>query len=737
MTPETGTIERPVFYALLLWLVVVFYLLSAAALVVFFYGVYRKVRKYRQGRVAPGEKLTLKRLSRAALTILLNRTILRGDWYAGLAHLLVFWGFGVLFLATLLVLVDNDLLEPFAPQWRFLTGTFYLRFSWAADLFGVFLLVGLLMLLLRRGLFRLPKLRYAVSEDAKTLPSPASLVREDWVLLLLLMVVGAGGFVVEALRIRATQPAFESVSFAGWGLGYWLESARVSSEWARGMFPYFWVFHALTALGLVAYIPYSKAWHLLAGWFSLALKPEHIGRDFARAIQEKSDGYIRLEDMTRGELLGLDACIRCGRCHEVCPATNAGFSLSPRDLILTLRSYADETAYRVLPKAHPPEQEQAAAPANPGNSPSLAGEVIPSSWLWSCTTCFSCDDVCPLGVPHVSFVVQMRRFLVGQGEVNQRLQEALMKLTRYGNSFGQSDRARARWTQGLEFKVKDARKEAVEYLWFVGDYASYDPRVQLVTRAAARIFQRAGLDFGILYEGERNAGNDVRRVGEEGLFEMLMEKNRQALGKAQFQKVVTTDPHTYHALKNEYPAPHPTSPAEGGGVQNLPSPGGRGWGRGIRGNGGNGVSVLHYTELLDSLIQSGKLSPTKGWQGRAAPTVTYHDPCYLGRYNGVYDAPRRVLKALGVKLVEMPRNRSNSYCCGAGGGRIWMEDAPGITERPAESRVREAASLGVSTLVVACPKDLVMFQDALKTTGLEGKIVVKDVMELVGEAMSS
>jgi Fe-S oxidoreductase len=286
--------------------------------------------------------------------------------------------------------------------------------------------------------------------------------------------------------------------------------------------------------------------------------------------------------------------------------------------------------------------------------------------------------------------------------MDKTAQDALNHLNRYGNSFGKSDRMRAKWTQSLATKIKDARKEPVEYLWFTGDYASYDPRVEDITRKTAELFQLAGLDFGLLYEGERNAGNDLRRVGEEGLFEVLRDKNLQALEKARFKSIVTTDPHTYNTLKNEYP-----------------------W-------NGNGVTVLHHTEMLDRLLEEGRLRPKKRLTGR----VTYHDPCYLGRYNGVYDPPRRVLARLGLELVEMPRNRDRSYCCGAGGGRIWMEDVPGIKERPAESRIREVAGLGgVSTLVVSCPKDIAMFRDAVKTTDNEGKIVVKDLAEFVWEAM--
>ena len=280
-------------------------------------------------------------------------------------------------------------------------------------------------------------------------------------------------------------------------------------------------------------------------------------------------------------------------------------------------------------------------------------------------------------------------------------QDALTNVTRYGNSFGQSARNRTKWTTGLDFKVKDARKEPVEYLWFTGDYASYDPRVQGVTRATARLLERAGVSFGILHEAEQNSGNDVRRMGEEGLFEMLVEKNQAALGKAQFQHLLTTDPHTYHALKNEYPRE-------------------------------NGRRVVHHTELLAELVEAGKLPLQK----QADLKVTYHDPCYLGRYNGVYEAPRRLLAAAGATLVEMPRHGAQGYCCGAGGGRIWAEDAPGVHERPAESRVREAAQLaGVGTLAVSCPKDLVMFVDAAKTAGLEGSLAVRDVAEIVESAL--
>jgi Fe-S oxidoreductase len=286
--------------------------------------------------------------------------------------------------------------------------------------------------------------------------------------------------------------------------------------------------------------------------------------------------------------------------------------------------------------------------------------------------------------------------------MDRSFQEALKSLNRYGNAFGAAPQLRPKWTEQLKFSIKDARQEPVQYLWFVGDYASYDPRVADATCATARVFRKVGLDFGILYEGECNSGNDARLAGEERLFETLRDKNLRSFAKAHFDEVVTTDPHSYHVLKHEYRATNGARP------------------------------VRHHTQLLREMILSGELPLRR----KLGMTVTYHDPCYLGRYNAIFNAPRHVMAALGLDLVEMPQNRTYAYCCGAAGGRIWMENQPAIKERPALTRVREAASLkGVRTLVVVCPKDLVMFRDAIRTTGLEDRLEVKELSELVEQAM--
>ena len=271
-----------------------------------------------------------------------------------------------------------------------------------------------------------------------------------------------------------------------------------------------------------------------------------------------------------------------------------------------------------------------------------------------------------------------------------------------GNSFGENSRKRANWTKALDFKIKDIRESEAETLWFVGDYAAFDPRNQKVSQTVARLLKAAGVDFGLLHEGEKTAGNDVRRVGEEGLYEELARHNiEQMTGAKPFKRIITTDPHSYNTIRNEYPAFGKVAP------------------------------IAHYSTILAELLESGKLKVKSPLKKR----VTFHDPCHLGRLNGGYEAPRRVLELIGCELIEMPRNRDNSFCCGAGGGHIWIPDTIG-TQKPSENRVHEAAGLGgIDIFVTCCPKDLTMFEDARKTGGHEKDFVVQDLAELVAEAI--
>jgi Fe-S oxidoreductase len=449
--------------------------------------------------------------------------------------------------------------------------------------------------------------------------------------------------------------------------------------------------HILAIVALFVSVPTSTLLHVVTAALNVFFaKLDRPTGQLAPLPENAAGEYIyadRVQHLTWKQLLDGDTCTECGRCQDVCPAYAAGRPLSPKKLILGIREAfhaAQINAGKDQPETKP-----------------LVGSYIPDEMLWACTTCGACVRECPVMIEHLDAIVDMRRYLVSESRVDEMLQEVLAALGRYGNSFGQSERARAKWALQVQPKIKDARKEAVDVLWYVGDYASFNPTVTEATHLTAAVFQKAGLDFGILYEGERNAGNDVRRVGEEGLFEILVEKNSAVLGKAQFKSIVTTDPHTFNALKNEYPK-----------------------------DALNGRPVLHYSELLWQLISSGQLKLNK----KLGYKVTYHDPCYLGRYNGVYDAPRSIIAATGCELVEMPRCKARSLCCNAGGGQIWMKEGE-MTERPSASRIREAVALeGVGTFVVACPKDLTMYRDAVKTTQQESRLAVKDLIELVYEA---
>ncbi len=693
MPPDTP--HREVFLHLAPWMRYVFYLSAGLATAIFLYGFYRRLAKYRKGRSVNRFDDLPGRILKACGTILTNATVRQGDGLGGLAHTLILWGFIILLIGTAMVAVDYDLLEPLG--YKLLKGRFYLGFSAVLDVFGLLFIVGLVMMMFRR--FRgLRELDYTRADHQEGAVDRSAYVADDWIFLWLLLLIAVSGFLVEGLRIAEKMPAHEKWSPVGWAIASAIQGASDSRLIACHIWA--WWGHALLVMLFIAYIPFSKMMHVMTDIANLVFRDERPARELPPPPEGKP-GYAAITDFTWKELLDLDACTKCGRCHVACPAHAAGTTLSPRDMILDLRGFANETFNT------PEWLTQRFGNGSPwsGASPlevDVATQVIRPETLWSCTTCLACVEVCPVGIEHLTHIVQMRRQLVDQGTVGDNLQGALISLGDYGNSFGASAKKRAKWTKKIKPKLKDARKEAVEYLWFVGDFASYDPRMQEKSVMVAEVFNRAGLDFGILYDGERNAGNDVRRAGEEGLFEMLAEENIKALEKATFKEIVTTDPHTLNALRNEYPAL------------------------------GGSYTVHHYTALISRLIADGKLSIPSKLQHK----VTYHDPCYLARYNGEVEAPRALLAQLGLQLVDMPRCGANTFCCGAGGGRIWM-DTSNETQRTSEQRIEEALALGddIRYFVTACPKDYAMYTDAVKSLGVEQRLPVKDVIELVLEAL--
>ncbi len=668
--PDAAEAGRETFLGFSGWAIAIFYVLAAVAIAVFLWGWYRRVRKYSRGR--PTTRLSVRRLVRAMGDLASNRTIAKRNRVVGVAHFFVFWGFIVLLIGTTIIAIDEDIIGVLLdkPQWQFWHGTFYIVYSFVLDVFGIGFIVGLITL----GVIRRKKparLDYARVDGVES--DRRGYALGDKVFLLILLAIAITGFLLEGFRIAATNyPDFEVVSIGGWFIA-WLTTplGEAGNNTARLIT---WWIHGAAALAFIAYLPYSKGMHIIDDAADLAFTEQRSAAVLAGVEDPASPGYKSLEDFTWKDLLDLDSCTKCGRCHEVCPARATGSPLSPRDLILDLREHADARAGINLwygPGATPRHAD----------ATEVAGVVIARDTLWACTTCMGLHGSLSQSGSNTS----PRSSNSGDASsISARsspgLQTAFQSLARGGNSFGKSAKQRARWTKGLDFKLKDARKEPVDYLWFVGDHASFDPRATEVSRAVARLMTEAGVDFGILYDGEKNSGNDVRRAGEEGLFEMLRDQNADTLESADFQRMFTTDPHSLNTLRGEYPT---------------------------------NEDVLHYTALLDEYVTAGRLEV-----GGLAGKATYHDPCYLGRYQDEYDAPRRLIAATGLEVVEMGRCRENSFCCGAGGGRIWMDDS-GLDERPAENRIREAVALGddVKFFVVSCPKDMIMYSDAVKTTG--------------------
>ena len=689
---------RETFANLPTWAIACWYFLIFASTAVFAWGVWRLARKYRRGRGAFPLDRPVERLARTARIVLSHAWIRRRDPVSGLGHLLVFYGFLVLLAGTAILAIQDDVAGP--AGFDFWQGWFYEAYSLVLDVGGAALLAGLAVLAVKRGVLRSTRFDYRRPDREEGEYDRSGYVRGDWLFLGLLFFLALTGFLLEAFRIAETDPPFETWSPLGWVVGKAFMGIGFEGGAAELAHRVGWWVHGLVALGFVASIPFTKAVHMLAGPAGVAVRDERAGRRLQPLppdAKPEEVGYARIADLSPVHLLDLDACTKCGKCHAACPANACGYPLSPRDLVLDLREVAEGSLGIRARLGVGPLFDA---------SETLLGDPVRPETLWSCMQCLACVEICPVGIEHVPIIVELRRQLVERGDMDSQLQGTLETIHTSGNSFGEPKRKRARWAKELPFEVKDARTEPCEYLWFVGDYASFDPRNQAVTQALARVLAAAGVDFGILYDAERTAGNDVRRVGEEGLFLSLVEENVKAIAGCDFRQLLTRDPHSLNTLKNEYPEL------------------GAAW---------TAADVRHHSQLLLDLVRAGRLVPRK----RLGYRVTYHDPCTLGRYNGVYEEPRELLCALGVELVEMPRNRDNSFCCGAGGGRIWMNDLRKEgSKRPSEDRIDEAVALGgVEYFVVACPKDVTMYEDAIKTSGHQGEIELKELSELVLEAL--
>ncbi len=611
-----------------------FYALAALAGAVFGYGLWRKIDAWRRAQEDRRHQALGPGIKRALIDGLLGLAVIRGDPLAGLIHLFLAWGFIILFLGTIGLMVDDYLVH-------WLVGPAYAVYSFLLEIAGLMLLAGAAAALIRRLVGRPERLERRF---------------EDLAVPTLIILVGLSGFAVEAIRLALSQEP-ESFSFVGQALAGLMPAGT-------GFYQALWWGHVVVSLGLIAAIPFTKLSHLIAGPIQLYYQAQP-----SRALAAEEQLVL-----SRLDVVSLSACTRCGRCLALCPAAAAGEDFAPRSFIEFVKTAGPE--------------------GDPGN-------------LWHCSTCAACLENCPLDIAPPDLVLKSRGRVIEEGvAVPAEGVEALESIHKHNNPWGAPRRQKAVWARKAKVPLLARLKRPVEVLYFVGCTTSVETRALGTARALAAIFTAAGVDFAVLGDKEPCCGDFARIWGEAGLAEVCWEETTAALDGAA-ERVVCSSPHCAHTFRRFYPLA-----AEALNGPKLDAP------------------ADHYTVFLDELIAEGKIE-----LGRSRfSKVTFHDPCYLGRWAGIYDPPRRVIEAVpGLTLVEMARSREKSLCCGGGGGRAFMDfDAP---DKPAEIRIREAAAAGVEAVVTACPLCLIMLEDALKTSGLEGELAVIDLAELAAETL--
>ena len=694
-----------------------FYWLAAVAILVFLYGVYARFAAYTRGTDDPRDRLSNlpSRTIAATKTVLSNENQYDRDLYAGVMHTFVLWGFLVLVVATAILGFDIDIYRPLAGE-SFWVGDFYLAYQFVVDAFGLLFVIGVGMAIYRRYKNREGRLwgkHTSLEDDAFV-----------WVLFLL----GVGGFLVQALGIVG-QPerATETVSFVGMAMAAGFQWAGLTQAGAETVYGVIWWHHSLLAFAFIAWIPYAKPFHMISSFANVVARDENAGARLPNVPADLDHTNAEsLDDFTWKELMDGDACTKCGRCTDACPADTVGRNLDPRDVILDLKTYRESVS------DDPVVGSEKSVATDGGTVPIVADEggVIASESMESCMSCMACMDACPVDIEHLTSFTRMNRQLVDEGAVDSNLQDVFQDVMQKGNTFGESQSSRGDWIDDLDddVDVADAREHEVEYLWYVGDYPSFDDRNKKVARALARLFDEADVSFGILFDDEKTDGNDIRRIGEEFLYLELAGHHVETFADCEFDSIVCTDPHSYNTIKHEYPE---VDFAEFADDPMMPFDREEPW------NPAGEIDVFHWTQVVERLVDEGRL----GLSGDELEyTVTYHDPCHLGRYNDEYEAPRELIRATGAELYEMPRSRESSFCCGGGGGGLWTEHEEEV--KPSEERLREAvedtdAGGAIEKFVVACPMCTTMFEDGRKTGNFEDDVEIVDVAELLIEAIET
>ena len=631
--------------------------------VVFLYGFYRRSRLWLIGKKENRTDRPKDRLISIWAYVVGHKRMLK-DAYPGWMHLFIFYGFLIPFVIIVITQANFTLPASLA-----------LPLSLFFDLVGALGIVGLILAFYRR---------YVKKPDNLTYDTTVG----NLIALLFLLGIFGLGFCVEGLRIARTQPGWAGWTPIGWVFSQFFSGMGDANQIL--LHRLLWRLHLFLVLGFLAFIPYSRMLHIFTGPANVymrqltskgALPPI---RDFETA---ETFGASKLEDLTWKQLFDMDACTRCGRCLDHCPAYQSGKPLAPKKNWDSIRAHMEEKGALIL-KGKDPEAE---------GGKKLIGDVISEDVIWACTNCLACGMVCPVFIPCVDKLLEMRRYLVlMESRFPSEVQLVFRNMENNNNPWGVGSGLRADWAKGLGLKTL-AEEGEVDFLFWVGCAGSFDDRNKRVATTLVKTLRASGAKFSFLGTEEGCCGDSARRIGNEYLYQTLVQANIEVLNNYGVKKILTMCPHCFNTLKNEYPQ-----------------------------FGGN-YEVMHYTEFLADALTSGKLKLTKPID----KVVTYHDSCFLGRGNEIYEAPRAILRAIpGLRLVEMERSGVRSFCCGAGGGRMWMEEKRG--DRINQIRIQEALNtVKQGTVITACPYCLTMLGDGIKEKGINDQLKALDIVEML------
>jgi len=615
---------------------------------------------------------------RKVLIIAFGQSKLFRDPVAGLMHFFIFWGFVILLSAVL-----EGIIQGIDPQFtlKALLGPLFPPLAVSQEIIGSLVILSCLFALTRW--YVLPPKRFYGREIT------GHIRREASVILLLILTIMISMFGANAARM-ASAAQVDPARFVSGRLAGFFNGCAPAHLW----FERFWWIHILVILGFLNYLPYSKHLHVLTSipnvfFSSLRPRGELKALSFTDESAEKY-GASDVPDLSWKQILDGFTCTDCGRCTAVCPASITGKLLSPRKIIMNIRERTSELA-PILRKRKPSEELV---------THRLLDSFIAEEELWDCTTCRACMEECPVMIEHVPAIIDMRRYLVlTESRFPKELISAFKNLETAYNPWGFDPESRMEWAQGLDVRTMAQSDGKPEILFWVGCAGAYDSRYRKVSRAMVTLLNAADVKFAVLGTEEKCNGDPARRSGNEYLAQMLMTENVDTLNRYGIKKIVAACPHCFNTLKNEYPQ-----------------------------LGGN-YEVVHYSELLNQMIGSGRLK----FSTQVAQTAVFHDSCYAGRYNGIYDAPRRLLAHSGVRLTEMARSRSKGLCCGAGGARMFMEERAG--KRINIERTEEALGLNPATIATECPFCLTMLSDGLKAKNSDERVLVRDVAEILADAL--